>query len=288
MIDRESYSIKLDSLNGFKISNTLSLNDIFSFDVLEKDNTRHNFEKLFNKYETDIKKHSDNLIIKLKNKNKDIKSEIVNIFLSKTLNFIRNPYSINKILNTYSSLRNMHPTDLIHYKNYERILNGRKPHQQHICQKLGITERKYKEWLSIIFLLLIQFEKNQFNIFEQSVKSLFEDKNLLKTIYLYTFDEKSCLLSDRGYSIPFPEDQLTSWDFNINSKCFIRYIFADIKLFSPINTPRTIYEQYKNNNNTIYYEHINNDLNELEKYNRNLVYQCHKNIYNSTPECYGL
>ncbi|MBQ0641246.1 hypothetical protein, partial [Proteus mirabilis] len=40
LIDRESYSIKLDSLNGFKISNTLSLNDIFSFDVLEKDNTR--------------------------------------------------------------------------------------------------------------------------------------------------------------------------------------------------------------------------------------------------------
>lgn len=45
--DRESYAVILDSENGSKISNTLSLNDIFSFDVLGKEAARYNFEKLF-------------------------------------------------------------------------------------------------------------------------------------------------------------------------------------------------------------------------------------------------
>ncbi|WP_186299578.1 hypothetical protein [Shewanella algae] len=125
--DRESYAINLDSEKGFKISNTLSLNDVFSFDVLEKEAARYNFEKLFHQYEASIKTNTESLIYKLPNAGADIKSEILNIFISKLLNFIRNPYSIKKVLNTFPQLREVHPTDPIHYKNFERVLNGRKP-----------------------------------------------------------------------------------------------------------------------------------------------------------------
>tara|TARA_B100000745_G_C20075921_1_gene367452 strand:- start:54 stop:458 length:405 start_codon:yes stop_codon:yes gene_type:complete len=91
--DRESYAINLDSEKGFKISNTLSLNDIFSFDVLEKEPARYNFEKLFHQYEASIKINIESLISKLPYVGADITSEILNIFISKFLNFVRNPYS---------------------------------------------------------------------------------------------------------------------------------------------------------------------------------------------------
>ena len=54
--DRESYSVVLESMDGCKISSNLSLNDIFSFDVVDGSSYRYNFEEIFHQYEKDIKK----------------------------------------------------------------------------------------------------------------------------------------------------------------------------------------------------------------------------------------
>lgn len=286
--DRDTYLIELDSKNGLKISNTLSLNDIFSFDVLEKEAVRYNFEKLFHKYESNIKNNTDSLLLKLSTAEADIKPEILNIFLSKFLNFVRNPYSIRKILNTFPQLNELQPTNPVHYKNFERVLNGIKPQQNYLCNQLGVTKEEYKEWLSLIFLLLTPFEEDQPNFLEEVVKGLYENPDLFIIVMIYTYDDKTCLLSDRGYSIPLPEDDHLSLDFNLYSHGFIRYVFTDIDLIAPQNAPKNLIEKFKKNQKSIPVHHIINDLNELERYNKHVVYQCSKNVFNSSSECYGL
>lgn len=284
LADRESYSVNIDSESGFKISNTLSLSDIFSFDVLEKEATRYNFEKLFHKYEVSVKANTESLISKLPDSRASIKSEILNIFLSKFLNFVRNPYSIKKVINTFHQLKGMYPTDPIHYRNFERVLNGRKPQQAYLCEQLGITEEEYVEWLSAIFLLLTPLEMGQPNYLEQIVKGLYENPDLSIMVLIYTYDDKTCLLSDRGYSTPLPENDHMAWDFNLYSHGFIRYIFVSIDQFAP----KELAEKFKVGHKSISVRNIVNDLIALEQYNKHVVYQCNKNVFNSSSECYGL
>jgi hypothetical protein len=286
--DRESYSINLDSNKGFKISQTLNLTDIFSFDVLEQEASRYNFEKLFHQYEANIKTNTNSLISKLPQAGADIKSEILNIFVSKFLNFVRNPYSIKKVLNTFPALKNVYPTDPIHYKNFKRVLSGRKPHQEHFCNQLGVTKNEYSDWLAIIFLLLTPLEESQPNFFEQVVKNIYESPDTFIMVLIYTYDDKTCLLSDRGYSIPLPQEEHMAWDFNLYSRGFIRYMFGNINTLAPANAPKSLLETFKSRPKSIDVHNIVNDLGALEQYNKHVVYQCCNNVFNSTVECYGI
>lgn len=288
LTDRESFSIHLDSTKGFKINRTLSLTDLFSFEVLEKEAARYNFETLFHQYEESIKANTESLILKLQYTDSDIKSEILSLFASKFLNFYRNPYSIKKVLNTFPSLRNIHPTNPIHYRNFERVLNGRKPQQEHLCNQLGVTEDEYADWLSIIFLLLTSFEESQPNFFEHFLKRLYENQDTFITVMVYTYEDKTCLLSDRGYSIPLPEGKHMAWDFNLYSNGFIRYVFSNLDSFASVNAPKELIGNIKSMPKSITVRNIVNDLSALEQYNKHVVYQCHQNVFNSSTVCYGL
>lgn len=286
--DRESYLISLDSDRGFKISNTLSLNDIFSFDILEKEAARYNFENLFHKYEAGIKKNTDSLISKISTADTDIKPEILNIFMSKFVNFVRNPYSIKKMLNTFPQLKNIHPTDPVHYKNFHRVLNGIKPQQNHLCSQLEITSEEYTEWLSVIFLLLTPLNEDQPNLLEQTIKGLFENSNLLIIAKIYIYDDNTCLLSDRGYSTPLSENDYMALDFNLYSHGFVRYIFGNVNSLISETVPKELVEEFKKLPKSIHVQTAINDLSTLEEYNKNVIYQCRKNVFNSSKYCYGI
>ena len=286
--DRENYDVTLDSTKGFKINNTLSLIDIFSFDILGKEAARYNFEKLFHQYESSIKFNTKSLISKLQNPSSDIKPEMLNLFVSKILNFVRNPYSIKKVLNTFPDLKNVRPTQPIHFQNFERVLKGKKPQQINLCTYLGVTEEEYADWLATIFLLLTPLEDNQPNFLEQVIKGLYENPDTFIMIIAYTYDKKTCLLSDRGYSVPSPEDKHMVWDFNLDTHGFIRYFFGDMDLLAPENATKKLIETYKSQPKSINVHNIVNDLDALEQYNKHVVYQCHENVFCSSVECYGL
>jgi len=88
--DRETYQIELESPRGHTITSTLTMLDLFSFDVPGGCPLRMNFETLFEKYETSIETHTKNLLQKLTNGSADIKTELVDLFAAKLLNFVRN------------------------------------------------------------------------------------------------------------------------------------------------------------------------------------------------------
>jgi hypothetical protein len=93
LVDRENYGLALEKPDGNRISKNLSASDIFSFDVAGDSDKRLNFEALFQKYEGHVAIHTNNLLDKLKTNNKDIKTEIIDLFSAKLLNFVRNPFS---------------------------------------------------------------------------------------------------------------------------------------------------------------------------------------------------
>lgn len=288
LIDRENHKIELKKSDGIKITKALSLNDLFSFDILEKDPQRYNFESLFQKYESNIKDNTLSLLEKLPTNDANIKPEILNIFISKFINFVRNPYSIKKVLNSFPTLTNVHPTDPFHYENFERILKGRKPHQKYLCEELEISEKEYAEWLSVIFLLLAPLDKEKPNLLEQIIKNIYESRESFIMVMVYTYDENTCLLSDRGYSIPLPEQDHMAFDFNLCSRAFIRYVFSNVDAIAPKAAPKELTESFKSMPKTIHFHKFSNDLNALEQYNKHVVYQCFETVFNSSTECYGL
>ena len=286
--DRNRCAVSIDSEKGVKISKNLSLSDLFSFDVLGKEASKYNFEKLFHDYEAIIKANTESLLSKIDLPKADIKSEVINIFRSKILNFIRNPYSIKRILNTFSSVKDFYPTDPVHYKNFERVLNGNKPQKNNLCKQLGITENEYQEWLVIIFLLLTPMKEKQLNFLDQFIKRAYENSNSLIKVYVYTYDDETCLLSDRGFSFYELENNTTVWDFNLCSQGFIRYVFMNIEASVPQDTPQKILDMLKSTSNRVGWMIEPNDLIALEMYNQRTVELCYEHVFSSSLRCHGI
>ncbi|HEX4390114.1 MAG TPA: hypothetical protein VH084_01030, partial [Mycobacterium sp.] len=97
VVDRENYTLALESPNGRPIGSNLSLFDLFSIDVPGNSRLRLNFESLFHKYEGYIEAHTKSLLAKLNTRDGGIKAEIIDLFAAKFLNFVRNPFCIVRV-----------------------------------------------------------------------------------------------------------------------------------------------------------------------------------------------
>lgn len=226
--ERESYKITLENPRGHLISSTLSMLDLFSFDVPKGARIRMNLEELFKKYEEKIEVHTKNLIEKLSQGSVDIKEELVDLFAAKFLNFVRNPYCIQKVLNSFNPIGTYEPTDPELLATYRRIVTGRKPHQAHLCRQIGISSETYVEWLRLLFMLLMPLGSAQPNLFEGIIKGLFENRDTHAAVFVCIYDKDYALLSDRGFCQAVPGAHHMSMSFNLCSTAFIHYIFADM------------------------------------------------------------
>jgi hypothetical protein len=227
IVDRESYILALESPNGRAIGSNLSLFDLFSFDVPDTTPLRLNFERLFQRYETSIEVHTKNLLAKLNRNDFDIKTEIIDLFAAKLLNFVRNPFSIAKVLNSFPGLTRYDPADPTLLADYRRIVSGRKPHQSRLCTELGISDTQYAEWLRLLFMLLTPMMAGRPNLFEEVIKTLLEDPKTHVAAFVCEYDSERCLLSDRGFSQPIEDGPHMAFSFNLCATAFVDYIFAD-------------------------------------------------------------
>ena len=101
LVNRQTFEIALENPRGRSIDATLSMLDLFSFDVQGGSRLRVNLEELFHKYEVDVESHTRGLLAKLAARDADIKAEIIDLFAAKLLNFVRNPFCIEKVLNSF-------------------------------------------------------------------------------------------------------------------------------------------------------------------------------------------
>jgi hypothetical protein len=186
--DREAYRIELENPRGHAIASTLSMLDLFSFDVLGGGRVRMNLETLFHKYEANVAIHTKGLLEKLAAGSADIKTELIDLFAAKLLNFVRNPFCIQKVLNSFPGVGQYEPTDPELLAVYRRIVNGQKPHQTHLCRQLDVSQETYVEWLRLIFVLLMQTGDDRPNLFEGMIKGLFEARDTEAAAFVWTYD----------------------------------------------------------------------------------------------------
>ncbi len=190
LVDRESFALSLDSFQGRLISKNLALRDLFSFDVIRDNTSRFNFETLFQQYEADMESNTVALLRKLNQGSGDLKKEVLEIFVAKFMNFLRNPYSVKKVLNTSGSVLQFYPTDPELLARYNAVLAGRKPHQAHLCAQLDISAEQYQMWLSALFLMLSRPAPNEANIMESIVKHLVERPSGFPLVCIYRYSDE--------------------------------------------------------------------------------------------------
>ncbi len=290
--DREAFKVSLDSDRGRAIASTLVLRDLFSFDVIERDGNRFNLEALFGKYESRIQRHTLELLRKLQAGETDIKAEILDLFVAKFVNFLRNPYSVKKVLNSITPIFNYVPTDPEVLRQFRAVLDGKKPQQEFLCAQLGITPLEYRNWLAALFLLLVELGPDEPLLLEGIVKGLYEDPSNEVGVYVHQYSgehlDKRCLLSDRGYSMPASESEHLSFSFNLSADAFISYVFINVATSAREGIRPDIMELFLKRKKNVSVRHLTNDLPMLALYNQRCVYQCHQTVYCSSRTLYGV
>ena len=289
VVDRENYILALESSNGRPIGTNLSLFDLFSFDVPGNSRLRHNFESLFHKYEGYIETHTKNLLAKLNTRSGDVKAEIIDLFAAKLLNFVRNPFCIAKVLNTFPGVASYYPTDPALLADYRRIATGRKPHQEHLCTELGISDAQYIEWLRLLFMLLVPMAEGRPNFFEEMIKGLLENRKMHVAAFVCEYDSPGCLLSDRGFNQPIEDGPHMAFSLNLCSTAFVHYCFSDpATLLQGKASPEFLADALANSESLphaeIMVKHVPNNLDMLARYNRRAVEQCYSHVYCSVKE----
>ena len=294
VVDRDPPTIRLTDRRGRKITSTLSFRDLFSFEAVDGGN-RYNFEGMFQRYVADIAQHSLGLIDKIRRGDSVVEEELVRVFLLKLLNTFRNPYAVQRTLNSFPAiLKNVHPTDPDQYQEYQRVVLGNKPHEEALCREFGITADQYREWLRSLFILLNLSDGASLTPFDGIVASLFNDGNLHVQIRLCTYDTETCLLPDHGMVNWSDDPGLILMAFSLHARAFVQYAFQDIDAFveekvGPISwRHREALEKHKSERKRVTIYHDHNDLQCLQTYNANAVLQCHRHVYGAAKACYGV
>lgn len=288
VVNRDEYIIALETQNGRPIGSNLSFFDLFSFDVPGGSPARRNFEALFHKYEAQIESHTKNLLTKLNAGSRDIKAEIIDLFTAKLLNFVRNPFSIAKVLNSFPGLATFDPTDRALLADYRRIVSGRKPHQAHLCAQLGISDEQYVEWLRLLFMLLTPMVDGRPNFFEEIVRGLFENRKMYIAAIVCEYDSDRCLLSDRGFSQPIEDGPHLGFSFNLCATAFVDFIFADPSVLlqgqaAPEFIAQTL-TSMERREQPVNVRFLRNDRDMLVRYNRRAVDQCYRSVFCSVKD----
>lgn len=87
------------------------------------------------------------------------------------MNFLRNPVSIKKVLNTIGPLLHYEPTDPEILAQFRMVVDGSKPQEVYLCRALGITPDEYRGWLRALFLMLTRLVPDQPNFMEHTVST---------------------------------------------------------------------------------------------------------------------
>jgi hypothetical protein len=270
--DREKPVLNIVDQRGTRIESNLSCLDLFSFNVVDS-RYRMNLESSFGKYEREAAQKSRALVEKLRTGSVDIKTEILDVFAIKQLNFFRNPYCVTKTMNTFGVAANYSPTDPELKAAYDAVLIGSRPHASAVCKKFDLTPELYEGWLRALFVLLAPVATN--NIFEELIRTQFAEHYVAANVFDYTLSDASdvCLLSDRGFNTV--QETKNTWviEFNLSSRTFVCFYLSTLGEY---DVPTQIKAKMKGQTSVNYTQ---NDRRLLAAYNRRTAYQCAKKVF---------
>lgn len=275
LLDREQLKYKLTDPIGVKIESNLSANDLYSFELFS-DKTTSNFENFFGRYENNIEKFTSELITKLQNRENIDKELLHKLVFAKLLNFIRNPFSIEKVINTFGMCADLKPVDAVLLAEYEKLEINNPLIDDNLLIQLKVTREQFVTWLKTIFVLVVM-EINGKTIGELFVESILDKSSHSVLMRLYSYDSEICLLSDRGFtdlSAAFTENEMFSISFNLTKNAFLIVNIGEITKATTAFGQSIVVPIWS-------LDHKKNDIEMLCSYNRNVIYQCFNNFYSS-------
>lgn len=279
ILDHSHQEFKLTNQQGVKITNNLSFNDLYTLEVFE-DGTRDNFESFFSELESKIETLSHKLL-----DSSELEQPLLLDFLcAKLMNSIRNPFCIEKTVNTFDLFCNYFPTEENLLKLFQRIdainVNTK------ILSNFNINSVMYKKWLKIIFYMVVPFKSPQtvkYSFLEKIAFNFFDNEKNIISIFLSVYDDPSCLLSDRSYIALSDKENVVNYTFNVTKNAFIIFNFIpkaellNIPL-DELNIPIEVFEKLRTPIKILKYK---NEESLLETYNQNVISQSYKNFYAS-------
>lgn len=292
--DRENSVLKIENISGQKIQNNLSFDHLFRYDISpESKALQKNFESVFGFFESEVSSDTISLLNKLRGNSYEIDSELINLFAAKLLNFIRNPYCIKKVIDSFPAFKSVSPNDSKLKQEYEVLKNSSKPQKNYVCSEFGISESEYEDWLKILFILTIHCDDISKNPYANFIKEIFENPSYFIMVNIYDYDSEFCALSDRGFNMPFDQNKALSLEFNLTSNAFMQIIFWDVEQNPPskIAESKSLLETYKHhrkrtNEVNLFFER--NNLEVLKKYNELTIYQAFENVFCASQNIYGV
>lgn len=295
--NREDCTVTLDKEKGTGIHSNLSFCDLYTFQFLEKGG-RKNFERAFGRYEEKIEASTFGLLEKIKAKDNDILNELFDVLRLKFLNFIRNPFNIRKVLNTFGALADCYPLSEELLKEYRLLENRDDGGLERICQHFDVSKDEYLRWMRVIFLSLIDINDDE-TMLDNLIKAFIENKEYATAVFIYGVSnmdaDKKVLLSDRSYvDYNYAADGNLMVAFNLNSNYFIKFGLIKARtLMEKIAKPGMDKEQLVSTYLSqpkklpVYLTEDNEQaLTALADYNMNAVYQCHRKVFCSVPTVY--
>lgn len=282
-LNRESQEYKLGNENGVKIEKNLSFDDLYSLEIFD-DATRDNFEQYFSQLEFKIEHLTEKILVS-EQLCKDI---LLTLFNAKLMNVIRNPYCILSTLNTYSDICKYIPTDKKLAQYFIKIASLKT--NQLILNELKIDQEQFRQWLKIIFYLVVPINcpnGENLKFMPDMIKELFDIRNHRIFIALVTHKNQICLLSDRAHvdlSEALPDDTV-GYEFNLTKNAFMNIIFADNNLEAIPNIPDHIIKTFKKQGinkiiqPSIRIHKISDNDQLFGAYNSRVIYQCHRHFY---------
>ncbi len=156
-------------------------------------------------------------------------------------------------------------------------------------KRLGINDQQYEQWLRIIFMLLMPIDHSEhFNYLENTIVGMFNQPATKVGAILYTYDKPCCLLSDRGYNFYSLGKNEEVWEFNLNSKAFIRLVLTSLDdLFDGL-LPAKYLNLAREMKHDISLYHRHDDSAELANFNRTTIYQAARSVLSASDTVIGL
>ena len=215
-----------------------------------------------------------------------MKAEIIDLFAAKLLNFIRNPFCIEKVLNSFPGVASYDPTDPALLADYRRIVSGKKPHQAHLCTEARDQRRTVCRMVAPA--VHAAGADGRPNFFEEMIKGLIENRKMHVAAFVCEYDNARRLLSDRGFSQPIEDGPHMAFSFNLCAT-------ASWTSSSPIPTlvrgnaspefiAQAIASWERLPEKQIHVTFLRNNLDILARYNRRVVEQCRERVYCSAKD----
>lgn len=287
VVDRDSFYVVPSTPHKVSIKNNLYDKHLYTFDKIN-DEEFLNFEHQFQKIENNINQSTTSLIDKIRQGDNNILSEVFNIFSAKQLNFIRNPYSIKKVINTYGLLTESHFTDQKLYGLGQTINAIKDQDIGDRASAYNVTTHEYKKWLYIIFMALAQHTKKD-NFLTKTIYSLLKDQHFINHALIFKYSNHSPVLLDRGV-INYENEGTYIFYANLNMSSFIQLSFTNIheysKKYSSVKNLDQISDALVNAGPQLSCRMYTDLMDHLSAFNKESISHSHNNIYCATKHIY--